>query len=61
VELQGALRHALNVLIHRHKDVDVPSQSNVESIVAYVEGRESRIFKSTLVSQMNGKPTLSKE
>ena len=29
--------------------------------MAHVEVRGSRIFKSTLVSQLNGKPTLSKD
>ena len=65
MELQSELRHALDVLINEHEKVEMPSQSNVKSIVAYVEvGREvgeSRIFKSTFVSQMNGNPTLSKD
>ena len=42
------------------KNVEMPSQSNVKSDVAYVEVGESRIFKSILVSQLNGNPTLSK-
>ena len=61
VELQSELRHALDVLIDEHENVEMPSQSNVKSIVAYVEVGESRIFKSTLVSQLNGNPTLSKD
>jgi hypothetical protein len=43
------------------KNVEITSQSNVKSIVAYVEVGESRIFKSILVSQLNGNPTLSKD
>ena len=46
VELQSELRHALNVLIDEHDNVGMPSQINVKSIVAYVEARESRIFKN---------------
>ena len=61
MELQSELRHALDVLIDEHENVEMPSQSNVKSIVAYVEVGESRIFKSTLVSQLNGNPTLSKD
>jgi hypothetical protein len=34
---------------------------NVKSIVAYVEVGESRYLKSTLVSQLNDTPTLSKD
>ena len=43
------------------KNVEMPSQSNVKSIMAYVGVGESRIFKSTLVSQWNGNPTLSRD
>jgi hypothetical protein len=57
VELQSELPHATNVLNDEHEDVELPSQSNVKSIVAYI----SIIFKSTLVSQLNGNPTLSKD
>ena len=60
VELQSELRHALDVQIDEHGNVEMPSQFNVKFIVAYVEVRESRIFKSTFVSQLNGNPTLSK-
>jgi hypothetical protein len=44
----------LDVLIDEHESVELPSQSNVMSIVAYVEVGESRLLKNTLVSQMNG-------
>ena len=37
VELQSEVQHALNVLIDKHENVAMPSQSNVESIVAYLE------------------------
>ena len=57
VELQSELRHATNVLIDEHENVELPSQSNVKSIVGYI----SIIFESTLVSQLNGNPTLSKD
>ena len=36
----------------------MPSQSNVKSIGACIEVGESRIFKTTLVSQWNGNPNL---
>ena len=61
VELQSELWHALDVLNDEHKNVKMPSQSNVKSIVAYVEVGEPIIFKSTLVRQLNGNPTLSKD
>jgi hypothetical protein len=57
VELQSELRHALDVLIDGHENVEVSSQSNVKFIVAYVDVGESRVFKSTLVSQLNGNLT----
>ena len=41
-------RHALDVLIDERDNVWMPSQINVKSIMAYVEARESRIFKSTI-------------
>jgi hypothetical protein len=46
VELQSELRHALDVLIDEHDNVGMPSQINVKSIVAYVEARESKMFKN---------------
>ena len=61
VELQGELWHALDVLVDEHKTVDMPSQSNVKSIVTNVEVGESAIFKSALVSELNGNPALSKD
>ena len=36
----------------------MPSLYNEKSFVAYIEVGESRIFKSKLVSQLNGNPTL---
>ena len=61
VELQSELLHALDVLIDEHKNGEIPTQSNVKSIVDYVEVGDSKIFKSTLVSQLNAIPTLSKD
>jgi hypothetical protein len=61
VELQRELRHALNVPIDEHVNIEMPSQSNVKSIVAYVEVGESKISRSTFASQLNGNPTLSKD
>ena len=52
VELQSELQHALDILIGENENVEMPSQSNVLSIVAYVEVGKSRIFKSTLVIQL---------
>jgi len=49
----------LDVPIDEHANVGMPSRANVKSIVAYVEVGESRIFKSILVSQLNGIPSLS--
>ena len=54
MELQIELQHGLHVLVDEHRNVEMPSQSNVKSTVAYVEVRESGIFKSPLVSQLNG-------
>jgi hypothetical protein len=61
VELQSELRHAWDVLINNHENLEMSSKSNVKLVVAYVEVDESRIFKSTLVSQLNNHPTLSKD
>jgi hypothetical protein len=36
LELQSELGHALDVLIDKHENVKMPSQSNVKSIVAHV-------------------------
>jgi hypothetical protein len=63
-ELRSELRHALDVLLDKHENVQMPSQCNVKSIMTYVEGGGRvgcEIFKSTLVSQLNGNPTLSKD
>ena len=43
LELQSELRLALDVLIDKHENVKIPSQSNVNDIVAYVEVGESKI------------------
>ena len=61
VPLQSELPHAFDVLMDEPKNVEMPYQSDVKSIVAYVEVSESTIFKSTLVSQLNGNPTLSED
>ena len=56
MELQSELWHALDVLIDEHENVEMPSQFNVKFIMAYVEVGESKIFKNTLASKLNGKP-----
>ena len=61
VEFRNELQHALDVLIDEHENVEIPFQSNVKSIMAYVEVREFIIFKNALVSQLDGNPTLSKD
>ena len=61
VELQSELLQALDVLIDEHKNVEMHTQSNVKSIVAYVKVGDSKIFKGTLVSQLVANPTLSKD
>ena len=61
VELQSELQQALDVLIDECENVEMPFQSNLKFIVPYVELGECRNFKSTLVCQLNGNPTLSKD
>ena len=61
MEFQRELQYALDVLVDEHENVEMPSRSNLKSIVAYVEVGESRNFKSTIVSQLNGNPTLYKD
>ncbi len=61
VPLQSELPHAFDVLMDEPKNAEMPYQSDVKSIVAYVEVSESTIFKCTLVSQLNGNPTLSED
>jgi hypothetical protein len=56
-ELQNEIRCALDVLFHEHGHVEIPSQSSVK-LWLYVAVGESRIFKSTFVSQLNGDPIL---
>ena len=59
--MQSELQHALNVLIDEHENVEMLSQSNATSIVAYVEVGESGIFQNKFVSQLNGNPTSFKD
>ena len=61
MEFQSNLWHALGVSVDKRDNVEMPSQSSVKSIVAYVEVWESNIFKVSLVSQLNGNPTLIKD
>ena len=61
MKLQSELRHALDVLIDEHENVKLPSHSNIKSIMTFVEVAESRSFKSKLVNESNGNPTLSKD
>ena len=53
--------YLLDFIIDENKNVEMPSQSNVKSIVAYVQVGKSGIFKSIIVRQLNGNPTLSKD
>ncbi len=41
--LQSELQHALDALNDKHTNIKMPSQSNVKSIVAYIEIGEYRI------------------
>ena len=60
LKLESGLQHALDVLINeKYENVEMPCHFNIKSIVAYVEVGISRNFKSTLVNQLNGNPTLS--
>ena len=54
--LQSELRHVLDSMVDEHEEI--PLEYFVMPFVV-VEG--SKIFKSTLASQLNGKPTMSKE
>jgi hypothetical protein len=36
-ELQSELQHALDVLIDKHENVEMPSQSDVRSVVVYLK------------------------
>ena len=56
MELPSELWHDLDVLYDEHENVEMPSQPNIKSIVAHVEVGVSRIFKITLVIQLNGNP-----
>jgi hypothetical protein len=44
MELQSELQHALDVVSVEHENVEMPSQSNVKSIMACVEVGDSRVF-----------------
>ena len=57
MELQSELRHALDFLIDKHENVGMLFSCNVKSVVAYLEVGESILFKSILVSQLNGNST----
>lgn len=62
MDLQNELRHALDVLIVEHENVEMGSSSNVTSIMAYEEVGESRVFQITLVSRLiHGNPILSED
>ena len=37
VELQSQLQHTLDVLIDEHENLEIPPQSNVKSMMAYVK------------------------
>ena len=53
--------NVLDVLVDGHESGEIHPQSNVKSIVANIKIHDSRMFRSILVSQMNGNPTLSKD
>ena len=50
--------HALDVMIDEYQIIEIPSPSNVKSIMAYVQAGEFRFFKHMLISQVNGNPNL---
>lgn len=58
VQLQSKLQHALEISMDEHENVEVPSQSNIKPIMAYVEVGGSKILKSTLFNKLNGTPSL---
>ena len=49
MKMWSELWHTLDVLIGDHEDVEMQSQPNVKSMVAYVEVGESRISKVHLL------------
>ena len=55
--LQSELRHVLDDVLDEHESCQVVSKS----VLPYVEFERAKIYKSTLVSQLNGNPTLSKD
>ena len=55
--LQSELRHVLDDVLDEHESCQVTSKS----VLPYVEFEGAKIYKSTLVSQLNGNPTLSKD
>ena len=57
VVVESKTRDIISDVLNRHKD----QVSNPDKVVAYVEFDGNRIFKSTLVGQVNGNPFLSKD
>ena len=55
--LSSKLRHVLDDMLDEYESCQVVSKS----ILPYVEFERTKIYKSTLVSQLNGNPTLSKD
>ena len=49
----------MDVLIDEYRSVEMPSQANVKSIVAYVKVGKFGIFNMKLVTQLSGNPTSS--
>ena len=58
VELQSELQHALDVLIHEHKNVEMPSQFNVKVHCDLCKCRGVQNFQT---NQLNRNPTLFKD
>ena len=56
VDLQS--EHALDVMINEYQIIEIPSPSNVKSIMAYVQTEEFRFFKHMLISQVYDNPNL---
>ena len=56
VDLQS--ERALDVMINEYQIIEIPSPSNVKSIMAYVQAEEFRFFKHMLISQVYDNPNL---
>ena len=54
--LQYELRHVLDSMVDEHEEIPLE-----HFVVPFVVVDDSKIFKSTLVSQLHGNPTLSKD